>query len=129
MFSKSKVCYKPRNSQPLFCPVYELAHPLAAYQPFDKWKEKITPGIHLGMSPIHSRKAALVLSLLTGRVSPQFYTAFYPSIITINGCDGNIAPLSYWKAMCGFVKGKKLVFVQYDQNYPSTTLVSPSDQG
>ena len=55
MFSKSKIYYNPMNWKPLFYPVYALARPLDVDQTVDKWKEKITPGIYLGMSPIHAR--------------------------------------------------------------------------
>ena len=56
--------------QPLFFPVYALSSPLAADQTFENRKEKSTPGIYLGMSPIYAITVALVLILLTGRVSP-----------------------------------------------------------
>ena len=58
------------------------------------------------ISPIHASTSALVLSLSTGRVSPQFHVSFYPSFTTTNGRDVNIIPPSYWQAMCGFVKIK-----------------------
>ena len=94
MFSKSKVDYNPRNCQPLFCSVYELARPLALDQYFEKWNKKITPGIYLGISSIHASTVALLLSLLTGRVSPQLHIAVLTSFTTINGCDGNLVPPS-----------------------------------
>ena len=71
MFSKFKVYYKPRHCQPLFLLVYALSCPLTADQTFEKWKEKIKPGIYLGIYPINPRTVALVLSLSTGRLSPQ----------------------------------------------------------
>ena len=129
MFIKSEVYCNPSNWQPIFCPVYELSRPLAADQPFDKWKEKITPGIYLGMYPINARPVALVRSLSLGRVSPQFHVEFYPYFATINGCNGNLVPLSYCQAMCGFVKGKKSVFVNSEKHDPSTTFIYPPDQG
>ena len=66
IISKLNVDYNPRKWKQLFFPVYELYLPLASDQPFDKWKEKITPGIYLGMYPIHARPVSLVLSLSTG---------------------------------------------------------------
>ena len=38
IFIKSKVDSNPIPLQPLFCPVYALAFPLAVYQHFDKYK-------------------------------------------------------------------------------------------
>ena len=109
--------------------MYELALPLAADQPFDKRKEKIISDIYLGMSPIHVRTVALVLSLYTGRVSPQFHVEFDTSLITINGCVGNLVPPRYCQDMCGFIKGNKLVFVHSEQYDTSYTFIYPSDQG
>ena len=118
MFSKSKADSNPRNWQPLFYTVYELARSLAWYQPFDKRKEKITPGIYLGMTPIHVIKLSLLLILSMGIVWTQLHVAFYPSLTTINGRDLNRVPTRYWTAMCGFVKGKKLLFVHYEKYDP-----------
>ena len=75
------------------------------------------------MSPIHVWTVALVLTLSTGRVSPQFHLSFDPSFTTINGCDGNIFPPSYWQAMCGFIKGNKLMFMHSEQHDPSSTFI------
>ena len=129
MLSTSNVDSNPRHWQPLLFPVDELARTLAVDQTFDKWKEKIIPGIYLGMSPIHARTVALVLSLSTGRVSPQFHVALDPSFTTINGHYGNLIPPRYWKDMCGFIKVKKLLFMHSEQHDPSSAFISPLDQG
>ena len=76
------------------------------------------------MSPIHIIKVTLVLSLSTGRVLPQLHVAFDPSFTTINGRNGNIFPLRYWQTMCGFRKGKKYLYVHFEQHDPSSTFIS-----
>ena len=129
MFSKSKVDSKPRKWQLLFCPVYALARPLAANKLFEKWKEKITPVIYLGMSPIHARTAALVLSLSTVRVSSQLNVAFDPSFTTNNGCNGNLFLLSYCQAICGITKGNKWMFVNSEKQDPPSAFISIPYQG
>ena len=97
MFSKPKVDSNPGRWQPLFCPVYVLARPLAADQHFDKWKEKITPGIYLIISLIYASTVNLVPSLSTGGgVLLQFHVSFDISFTTINVRDGNIVPPRYW---------------------------------
>ena len=93
--------------------MYELYFPLAVNQPFDKRKDKITPGIYLGMHPINVRTLALIVRLSTGMVSPQFHVAF-AYFATINGRDVNLVPPRYWQAMCEFIKGKKPLFVRSD---------------
>ena len=80
------------------------------------------------MSPIHARAVAFLLTLSTGRVSPQFHVVFDPSFTTINDSDGNLVTPSYWKAMCGFIKGNKSVFVHSDQHDTSSKYIPLSDQ-
>ena len=72
---------------------------------------------------------ALAISLTTGGVSQQFHIVFDTYFTTINFNYRNIVPPSYCKSMCGFVKGKKSVFVHYKQHDLSTTLISTSYQG
>ena len=81
------------------------------------------------MYQIHAISVDLVLILLTGRVSPQLQVEFHNSFTTINSSDGNLVPPRYWQAMCGFIKGKKSMFVHYEQDDPSSTFISPSYQG
>ena len=57
------------------------------------------------------------------------YVSFDPYFNTIIVRDRNLIPTSYWQAMCGFIKINKLVFVHSEQHDPSSTLISPSDQG
>ena len=68
MFSKFKVNSNPRNWKQLFFTMYALARTLDADQPFDKWKEKSTPGTYLGPYPTHTSTLGLVHSLSNGRV-------------------------------------------------------------
>ena len=81
------------------------------------------------MYPIHTREVSLVIILLTVRVSPHLYVAFYHSFTTDNICDGNIVPPIYWQAMRGFIKGKKSTLVNYDKHDPSNAFIYKSDQG
>ena len=70
------------------------------------------------MYTIHERKLSLVISLYTGRVSPQFHVKFDASFPTINGHHENLFLPRYCQAMCRFVKVKKSVFVHYDLHDP-----------
>ena len=81
------------------------------------------------MSPIHDMTVALVLSFLTGIVSPKSHVEFDPSFANINCCYGNLVPPSYWQSMCGFIKGNKSVFVHYEKHDPLSLFISPSYKG
>ena len=101
---------------------------LVADQPFEKWKSKSTPGIHLGMCTIHARAVALLFRLLTGRVSSKLHVAFDTSFVSINGCDVNLAPPRYLQHKLGSIKGNKSMFGHSEQHDPSSTFISLSDQ-
>ena len=116
MFSKSKVDSNPSQWKPLFCPVYEIASPLAVGQPFDKLKEKITTGVYLGISTINSRALGFVIIFSMVMLSPQFRVAFDSSLATSNGWYWNIVPPRYSQSMCGFIKGNKSVIVHSEQH-------------
>jgi hypothetical protein len=59
----------------------------------------------VGTSPRHSRKIALVLSLVTGHVSPQFHVVVDDFFETLRPSTGNAIPKSDWQKMTGFIKG------------------------
>jgi hypothetical protein len=94
---------------------------------YDKWKERSTPGIYLGFSPLHARSVALVLNPTTGYVSPQFHIVFDPTFATVSGKDGNIAPYSLWQARCGFKKDPVSRFAHTRHNEASPDVIKPWD--
>jgi hypothetical protein len=47
-FSRTAVEPNATHWHPLFCPAYVLSQALRAGHPYDKWKERATPEIHLG---------------------------------------------------------------------------------
>ena len=68
-----------------------------------KWKHRSRVGVHLGWSPLHAATVALVLSLQTGRVSPQFHVQLDPAFQTVKSSFGGRSPESRWQRICGFV--------------------------
>ena len=81
------------------CPIYVLAEPLRDNKPFHKWKYRSRVGVYLGQSPIHNQSVALVLSLETGHVSPQFHTKFDGSFHS----NKQINLPSKWQQKTGFI--------------------------
>ncbi len=69
LFANSNVNANPKHWKPFGCPVYVLDHSPV--------------GIYMGKSPQYKRLVALVQSLETGLVSPQFHVAFDPSFRTV----------------------------------------------
>ena len=104
MFSGSKISTNQKHWKPFGCPVYVLENDLQTNSPFHKWKERATIGIYIGQSPKHNKNVALVLSLKTALVSPQFHVKFDPSFQTVK--QTTIA--SKWQQKAGFVTVKDL---------------------
>ena len=97
------------NYHPPFCPVYYVLHSglQGGGKRPNKWVRKSRIAVYLGSSPRHARSVALVLSLLTGYVSPQFHLKFDDFFETVQ--DTTSLPQSKWQLLSGFItsKGKK----------------------
>lgn len=79
-FSDSQVHINLKHFYHFGCPTYVLERPLQTnVQIFHKWKARSRMGIYLGHSKQHAKSVALVLSLETGLVSPQFHVKMDPS--------------------------------------------------
>ena len=126
VFSGTAVDVNHRHWNPIFCPAYVLTGPLQTTGIQDKWRERSTPGIYLGRSPLHARSVALVLNLKTGRVSPQFHVALDPTFSTVSGRDGTQPPVSLWQMQCGFRKGNKHLASE-ETHSVEPEFISPSD--
>ena len=86
------------------CPVYVLNANLQSGKKIDKWSDRARVGIYLGRSPQHSRNVALVLSLTTGLVSPQFHVKADTTFQTIRKAFGGAFPTSMWQDKCHFLR-------------------------
>jgi hypothetical protein len=103
LFSQTTVAPKVRHSHTFGSPIYVLDDRLHdAGQTIGKWSQCSRIGIYLGTSPRHSRKVALVLSLETGHVSPQFHVTFDDYFETLHPNSGNSPPVSHWQVRTGF---------------------------
>lgn len=76
LFADTSVDIQPKHYQPFGCPISVLDEDLQAGKKINKWKERSRVGVYLGPSPVHGKNVALVLSLKTGLVSPQFHVSF-----------------------------------------------------
>jgi Reverse transcriptase (RNA-dependent DNA polymerase) len=103
LFSQTTVAPKVRHSHTFGSPIFVLDTRLhEAGQSIGKWAQRLRVGIYLGTSPRHSRKIALVLSLQTGHVSPQFHVKFDDYFETLHPNSGNSPPISHWQIRTGF---------------------------
>ena len=102
-FHRSPVSANPKHWQHFGCPVYVLERNLqTAGGIHHKWSEKAKVGIYLGRSPQHAQSVALVLSLRTGLVSPQFHVSFDTTFQTMKSSFGGQPPASLWQVKAGF---------------------------
>ena len=101
-FSSTSVRPQVLNYHPPFCPVYVLHSGLqgGGKRP-NKWVRRSRIAVYLGSSPHHARSVALVLSLTTGHVSPQFQLKFDDFFETVQ--DVKSLPPSKWQLLSRFV--------------------------
>jgi hypothetical protein len=133
-FSGTPVRPQVLNLHSPFCPVYVLHSGLqgGGKRP-NKWVRRSRVAIYLGSSPRHARSVALVLSLTTGYVSPQFHLKFDDFFETVQ--ETKSLPHSDWQRLSRFTDSKqatlkprrvhdKEVLASHDQS----VLPSPIDQ-
>ena len=106
-FSRYKVTINPKHWYPFGCPVYVLDSDLQTGKKIEKWSDRARMGIYLGMSPQHARMVALVLSLQSGLVSPQFHVRMDPTFQTLRTVYGGQPPKSQWQCKCHFVRDEQ----------------------
>jgi hypothetical protein len=88
---------------------------------FPKWTDQARAGIYLGPSPQHARSVALVLSLTSGLLSPQFHVTV-DNFQTMRKAFDTAQPRSLWQFKCKFVQGNIGQVPQQDKGivtYPS----------
>jgi hypothetical protein len=101
IFTSSLVDHNPKHFKPFGCPVYVLDESLQSSGGIHgKWKDRSRVGVYLGQSPKHNRNVALVLSLETGLVSPQFHVEFDEGFHTVKQEE---KWQSRWQERAGFI--------------------------
>jgi hypothetical protein len=76
LFSSVNVGSNMRFLHTFGCPVFALNNALASNKAVPRWDPRARLGLNLEPSPTHARNVHLVLSLMTGLVSPQFHLCF-----------------------------------------------------
>lgn len=80
------------------CPAYVLWPELQARNKIDKWRQL---GSYLWTSPAHASTVHLILSLITGYVSPQFYVQVDNLFKTLHGKSAMPMIQSEWQQRAG----------------------------
>lgn len=136
MFTQVEISPRVKHSHTFGSPVYVLDQKLQKGARVPKWSSRARVGIYLGSSPRHSRKVALILSLQTGHVSPQFHCVFDDLCDTLRQSSGNPTIRSRWQEQTGFTDGPKVtedeslwVPIRHaQQTAPTAIPETPSDQ-
>lgn len=91
-----------KNEHALFCPVFTLHKRLqGGIGGIPKWNPRSNAGVYLGHSPDHAGNVALVLSLSTGLVSPQYHVVFDDSFSSVPFIRSKEEP-SNWESLCKY---------------------------
>lgn len=108
IFSQTRnININSKHWKPFGCPVYVLDSNLQGQKPFHKWKDCLQVGIYIGQSPQHAQNMALVLSLETGLVSPQFHVKFDSQFHMVKQEQF----LSKWQTKAGFISQGLTLFI------------------
>ena len=105
LFTKSAVTPDLGHFRPFACPVNVLDNAMQQGKKIGKWEARSRMGLYLGMSMVHARSVALVLSLTTGHVSPQFHLKFDTHFDTVRAIA---LPHTTWQTACYFQSPRRL---------------------
>jgi hypothetical protein len=85
LFTKTKFHnhHHLQNLHVFGCPVYVLDPTLQDAKKLPKWNRKSRRAVYLGYSKQHSNNVHMVLSLETGKISPQYHLVFDDSFSTV----------------------------------------------
>jgi hypothetical protein len=126
IFLRINIATEGRHHHTFGYRVYVTAAHIQAGKSLPAWMPKVKVGINLGISPTHARSVALVLSLKTGLVSPQFHVKHNDLFETTGYKVGRFGlPTSCWQELAGFRKGTISVTKQAD---PAETLTRELDR-
>jgi hypothetical protein len=76
LFSSIQVGCNMRHVHTFACPVFALQNALASGKLLPRWSTRTRLSLNLGPSPTHARNVYLVLNLMTGCESPEYYCWF-----------------------------------------------------
>jgi hypothetical protein len=120
-----------RFLQTFGCPVFALNNALVSNKAVPRWDPRACLGLNLSPSPTHARNVHLVLSLMTGLVSPQFHLCFddFFENCKYGVTDAGLA--STWQRLVGFTRGSlnEPVLHASDGLLGQSTILHPSVHG
>ena len=90
----------PRHWQTFGAPSYTLDNALQAQKPIDKWTERTRIGIYMGQSPQHACAVALILSITSGLMSPQYHVRIDNHFDTFKTAYEGEPVKSKWQEKC-----------------------------
>ena len=102
------------------CPVYILNNRLRTGKSIPKWQPRARLGLNLVPSPRHRRQVSLLLSPITGLVSPQYHVSHDDFFETTTKDSGNPKTQSTWQKLSG------LTFRQYDPHNKTNIFPIPA---
>jgi len=126
LFSSTTILPQLRHFHHFGYPIYVLQGPLQQGQKIRKWEDRARIGIYLGPSPQHAKSVALVLSLTTGLVSPQYHVQFDDLFETVTKENDKYVPKSEWQIKMHFERAKHTSKSATTPAFPETS-VSPAE--
>jgi hypothetical protein len=93
LFAGVEISPKLLHQHPFGCPEYVLVRKMQGMFKAPKWGSRVRLGIYIGILDHYASNVGLVLSLITGLVSPQFHLKFDDKFITVSAQLGTTSEL------------------------------------
>ncbi len=110
LFSSIQVGSNLRHVHTFGCPVFALQNVLASGSQLPRWLPRMHLGLNLGPSPMHARNVYLVLSLVTGCVSPQYHCCFDDFFETTRHGAPDVSGTLCWQQLANLDCAKTAIF-------------------
>jgi hypothetical protein len=91
------------------CPVFTLQNALASSSTLRRWSPRARLGLNLGLSPNHARNVYLVLTLITGCVSPQYHCKFDDFFETTHHGRPDVSGTICWQQLAGLTQTNQIL--------------------
>jgi hypothetical protein len=125
LFSLIRVGCNMKHVHTFDCPVFALQNTLASGNQLPQWPPRARLELNLGPSPMDVRNVDLVLSLITGCVSPQYHCCFNDFFETTHHGGPDDSGTICWQQLVGLDRATTILSkvsapIQHSVMYPGT---------
>jgi hypothetical protein len=129
LFSSIQVGSNLKHVHTFGCPLFALQNILASGNQLPRWSPWANLGLSLGPSPMHARNVYLLLSLVTGCVSPQYHCHFDNFFETTRHSAPDVSGTICWQQLANLDRAKTVLSkVSMPKHHSVISSETPSDE-